>query len=114
MVRFYFILLVNFETKDLSYKMKSKAKLKEKKFGVIFFPDFIQAKTHSHELQAYCDQCDQLNLVVEQEGDMDDPSLLSINPKIKVYAGEAWTLIHKRRLEEGWYLDHMNFKINVE
>lgn len=33
---------------------------------------------------------------------MDDAELNSIG---KVFAGQAWTTIHERRIAEGWYLD---------
>jgi hypothetical protein len=45
-------------------------------------------------------QCDQLNIVIKAEGSMDDPELLNYG---KIYAGEAWHLIHKRRETDGWY-----------
>jgi hypothetical protein len=41
--------------------------------------------------------------VIRAEGNMDDPKLLGIDNKVKVFAGAAWTTIHERRQEEGWY-----------
>lgn len=44
---------------------------------------------------------------------MDDTDLLGIHTKVKVYAGEAWTLIHERRKEDGWYeITHKEFAPN--
>ena len=36
------------------------------------------------------------------EGSMDDPELVAHG---RVYAGEAWHLIHKRRVDDKWYDD---------
>ena len=95
----------------MGYKMKNNETndFEHKKFGVIFFEDFKQAKLKSDQLKSYSALCKQLNVVIEQEGDMDDVSLLSISTNIKIYAGEAWTVIHKRRREEGWYSDKFFF-----
>ena len=96
----------------MGYKMKNKENsvVDYKKIGIIFFQDFKQARFNSDQLKVYCNSCDQLNVVIEQEGDMDDSSLLSLHPKIKVYAGEAWTVIHRRRIDEGWYSKSLIFK----
>jgi hypothetical protein len=45
---------------------------------------------------------EQLNVVIRAEANMDDPVLLMI-PKVKVFAGTAWALIHDRRIADGWY-----------
>ena len=74
-----------------------------KKFGLLQFDSFRSAKVGKDRIVAACEDCDQLNLVIREEGNMDDEELLSLNPKIKMFAGDAWYTIHQRRLEEGWY-----------
>ena len=78
---------------------------KSKKIGVLFFDTFYKAKQEEKKIHSSCDRCDQLNVVIADEGNMDDTELLGISPKVKVYAGAAWFTIHKRREEEGWYGD---------
>jgi hypothetical protein len=79
---------------------------KEKRnYGIIFFDSFLDAKKQREAIQAASVKCDQLNVVIKAEGDMDDPDLLSIDQKVKVFAGAAWTLIHERRMNDGWYTD---------
>lgn len=76
----------------------------KKNIHVVFFDTFNQAKTSKDKIKSSCSGCDQLNLVIHEEGNMDDPELFNIDKKIKVYAGEAWTTIHKKmRLEQGYY-----------
>ena len=72
-------------------------------YKVLFFDTFKSAKQAFEEIKTRCSGCDQLNIVIKAEGNMEDPELLSIDGKVKVFAGEAWSLIHKRREEEGWY-----------
>lgn len=74
-----------------------------KKYNLIFFDSFSEAKLAKEKLASLCAQCQQLNLVIREEGSMDDVDLLSIDSKIKVFAGKAWTSIHERRVAEGWY-----------
>lgn len=71
-----------------------------RRYQVVFYDTHAQAREDSAQLAALKAACDQLNIVIRAEGGMDDPSLL---PYGKIYAGEAWTLIHKRRVEDGWY-----------
>jgi len=74
-----------------------------KKYNLVFFDTFAEAraaKEHIHELSV---DCDQVNVVVREEGNMDDAELLGTNKRIKIFAGKAWTSIHERRLTEGWY-----------
>ncbi|MFW7381442.1 MAG: hypothetical protein ACOH5I_21715 [Oligoflexus sp.] len=71
-----------------------------KRFGVVFYETHAQAKEDTAELLLKAKEVDQLNIVIRAEGSMDDPELIQYG---KVYAGEAWTLIHHRRVEEGWY-----------
>ncbi|MFK7825850.1 MAG: hypothetical protein AB8G05_16980 [Oligoflexales bacterium] len=74
-----------------------------KKYAVLFYDSFIAAKSDSQTIKDQCQSCDQLNIVIKAEGNMDDADLLGLDPKVMVYAGAAWTSIHERRKEEGWY-----------
>ena len=76
---------------------------KPKKIAVIFFETCQKVEQQKESLQQLCETCDQLNVVVEEESDMDNPSILGIHPKIKLYAGAAWFLVHQRRQDDGWY-----------
>ena len=73
------------------------------KYQALFFDTFQQAYDQQQKIVEACNHCDQLNVVIQAEGNMDDPKLLSLHPHIKVYAGKAWALIHRRRQEENWY-----------
>lgn len=67
------------------------------------YETFAEARSHAGEIAEACATCDRLNVIIKAEGDMNDPELIRIDPKVKVYAGAAWALIHERRLEERWY-----------
>jgi len=73
-----------------------------KKYGVIFFETLAAAKAELSALEAKSDGFDQLNVVVRAEANMNDPDF-NTHPKLKLFAGAAWTLIHERRNEDGWY-----------
>ena len=75
----------------------------DKTYGVRFFDSFDQARSASQEILNISKHHDQVNIVIREEGDMDDPQLLGIHGSVKVYAGTAWTSIHERRCREGWY-----------
>lgn len=72
-------------------------------FQVIFFDSFAAAKSSAEDIRQQCSGCDQLNVVIRAEGNMDDEEILGLDPKVRVYAGAAWTLIHERRQSDGWY-----------
>lgn len=72
-------------------------------YKVMFFDSFISAYDGASDIKAACSGCDQVNVVVKAEGNMADEKILGIDPKVKLFAGEAWHLIHTRRSEEGWY-----------
>lgn len=74
-----------------------------KKIHIIFFETFAEAKQAIEKIKQGCVGCDQLNVVIREEGDMNHPVILGVDPKVKLYAGQAWNLIHERRLSEGWY-----------
>lgn len=73
-----------------------------KKYGVVVFDTLAQAHQDQDQIRAKADLVDQLNVVIRAETNMDDPILLTI-PKVKVFAGTAWALIHDRRIADGWY-----------
>jgi hypothetical protein len=77
-----------------------------KRYGVIFFESFPAAKAARDAIAQEAAQVDQLNIVIKAEGNMDDPEILDIVPRpgaLKIFAGAAWTLIHERRVQDGWY-----------
>lgn len=71
--------------------------------GALFYSTFAGARAAAQEIELACQGVDQLNVVIDQEGNMQDPELMGIHSKVRVYAGEAWSLIHRRRKKEGWY-----------
>jgi hypothetical protein len=75
---------------------------------IVFVSTFASAENIKEDLIKICNSCEQLSLVIKQEGNMENKTILALNSKIKIYAGQAWTLIHKRRLEEGWVKDSSN------
>ncbi len=73
-----------------------------KKYGISFFETLAAAKAELQELVSKAESYDQYNVVVRAEANMDDVDFNKY-PKLKLFAGAAWTLIHERRNEEGWY-----------
>ena len=71
-----------------------------KTYGVVFFKTLEEAKGELDSLLDRAKEVDQLNIVIRAEANMDDPDLLQYG---KVFAGEAWALIHDRRVADGWY-----------
>ncbi len=74
-----------------------------KKYNLIFFDTFADARAAREHIVELCLGCEQVNVVIREEGNMDDPELVLAGQRIKVFAGKAWTSIHERRLSEGWY-----------
>jgi hypothetical protein len=74
-----------------------------KKCSFKLFETFAEARNHAKDILEACKNCDQLNVVIRAEGDMNDAELVRISPKVMIFAGAAWTLIHERRVEEKWY-----------
>ena len=95
-----------FSRMDPRYQWDEKAvqpsKVADKKltYKILVYDTFAEAKADLEKLRTTAASCDKLNIVVKQEGNMDDPDL---TPFGKVFAGAAWTLIHERRIEDGWY-----------
>lgn len=71
-----------------------------KRYGVVFFKKIAEAKADLEALLAKAKEVDQLNIVIRAEPEGIDDELAQYG---KVFEGEAWTLIHERRLEDGWY-----------
>ena len=71
----------------------------DNKTYVIFTDTFSSTKKESEKIKNFCTSYNQVKIIIKQEGNMYDEEILSISPKIKIYAGVAWTLIYKRRLE---------------
>ena len=91
---------------------KRRTKLKTVKQGkqaslpttkMISFDTFYAAKSAKEDIEALCAQCDQVNVVIREEGNQSDPDILEIDGKVMLFAGEAWYIVHQRRLDEGWY-----------
>lgn len=85
--------------------LENNKKIKEhfSKTCPLFFKTFTQTKSSSAKILEACEKYEAVYLIIKEEGDMDDPDLLTLHKAIKVYAGTAWTGIHKMRLEEGLY-----------
>ena len=73
-----------------------------KRYAVLLYDNLAQAHQNIEHITEQSLRVDQLNVVIRAESDMDDPILSGI-PKVKVFAGAAWTTIHERRMEDGWY-----------
>lgn len=74
----------------------------------VFFKSFDQAKKSQEKILEFTKSFSSLYIIIEEEGDMDDQELLGLHPGVKVYAGTAWTQIHKGRVEDGLYLSLKN------
>lgn len=90
---------VNKEATKETVKNPVKSRI-PKRYGVVFYSTLQAAKDDGPQLLERAKEVDQLNIVIRAEAPMDDPELLQYG---KIYAGEAWALIHDRRVEEGWY-----------
>lgn len=81
-------------------EVQKKAPIVLRRYGILFYENHAQARDDAPALQIKAKEVDQLNIVIKAEGTMDDPELLKYG---KVFAGEAWHLIHKRRVDDKWY-----------
>ena len=75
----------------------------KKKYKLLLYETFKAAKEDSQNITSVSGQCDQLNVCIREEGNMDDPELSALGSQVKVFAGQAWTTVHERRSEDGWY-----------
>ena len=69
----------------------------------LFLKTFEQAKKSKDKILELCSKFESVYLIIEEEGDMDDMEILDLHKALKIYAGTAWTQIHKGRLEDGLY-----------
>ena len=72
----------------------------QKKIGVIFFASVAEAISKIENIKKSSAECEQLNIVIKQEGNREIPELEEVG---KVFLGEAWHIIHTRRQEDGFY-----------
>ena len=72
----------------------------EKAYGVLFFSTIQEAMAKQKEIKAKSVEYDQLNIVIKQEGNRVIPELEALG---KVFLGEAWSIVHTRRQEDGFY-----------
>ncbi|MBP9707999.1 MAG: hypothetical protein KBD78_10160 [Oligoflexales bacterium] len=77
---------------------------------VLFFKNLQEARQNLAQLVQEKSSCEQLNIVIKDEGPINDEELSRLGT---VYAGEAWTLIHQRRMEEGWYANTANPSVSL-
>ena len=76
-----------------------------KKIRALFYQTFAEAYQDEAAIKSAAELCDQLNVVIDEEGEMADPKLAAYASEVRVFAGEAWALIHKRRESDGWYAE---------
>jgi hypothetical protein len=88
--------------KDKSGKEDTPFRHITRRYGVAIYDSFAAAKADKEAIAAKAKEVDQFNVVIRAEGNMDDPELLALGP-VKIFAGSAWTLIHERRIQDGWY-----------
>ena len=69
-------------------------------YGILFYDTFEKAESDIENIKETASKFDQLNLVIKAEGERFHPELSEV---AKIFAGAAWTLIHERRVEDGWY-----------
>lgn len=72
------------------------------RYDIVFYDTLAAAKADLAGIKEKAEKLDQLNIVIRAEGGLDDPDLNAL-AKVKVFAGAAWTLIHERRVADGWY-----------
>ena len=86
------------------YRRRRKNKPQKKRellrYGILFFDTLQKAKDSIMEIEEHAKSVDQLNIVIRAESNMDIEELTKHG---KVFAGEAWALVHDRRVEDGWY-----------
>lgn len=73
-----------------------------KTYGLAMYDTLAQAKADLETLAQEAKRFDQLNIVIRADANMEDPELMALG-NVKIFAGAAWSLIHERRRDEGWY-----------
>lgn len=71
-------------------------------YDVLFYKSIREAEAHQADIRAKAHLVDQMNVVLEAEDLIEDYSFADA---AELYCGAAWTLIHRRRVEDGWYSD---------
>ena len=90
---------------------KNRSHIDTKIYKYVVYDTFENAKNDLNNLKDQCKDCDRLDVVIKQEGDMNDKDITAIDKKIVIYAGQAWYLIHTRRISQKWYEDpNIGFK----
>lgn len=69
-------------------------------YDVLFYKSIREAEAHQADIRAKAHLVDQMNVVLEAEDLIEDYSFADA---AELYCGAAWTLIHRRRVEDGWY-----------
>lgn len=69
-------------------------------FDVLFYKTLREAEADQPRIRAKAAAVDQLNVVVEAEDLTEDYAFSDV---AELYCGAAWTLIHRRRVEDDWY-----------
>jgi len=80
-------------------------KTNSKNTYILFFSNFNETKAEKERLTKLCDKYDAVYLIIKEENKEEHQEFLLLSQKIKIYTGNAWTLIFNRRIEEGWYLN---------
>lgn len=75
------------------------------KYGVVFYENTRAALSDLEAIKQKRGEVDQLNIVLKDESQDEDPTLADIGT---IYAGSAWALVHERRVAEGWYEKEYN------
>lgn len=69
-------------------------------YDVLFYKTLREAEADEPRIRAKAAAVDQFNVVVEAEDLTEDYAFSDV---AELYCGAAWTLIHRRRVEDGWY-----------
>lgn len=82
-----------------------------KTYDVLFYKTLREAEADQPRIRAKSGHVDQLNVVVEAE---DLTEEFAFSDVAELYCGAAWTLIHRRRVEDNWYADRQPAKAEVD
>jgi hypothetical protein len=73
-----------------------------KSYGVLLFDTLAEAQGSLEVISEKAKSVDQLNVVVRAEDNAQAASLKKVD-NVKYFCGNAWTIIHERRIADGWY-----------
>lgn len=76
------------------------AKNTKRNYKVVFFDTVHTARAEVSRIEELKQSCDQLNIVIRAETQVETQDLDQLGT---VYKGAAWALIHDRRVQDGWY-----------